>query len=486
VVARPERLIDPDSGPLEEFAFDLRALRNRIGKPSYRQLATTALFAPSVLSSAASGHRLPTLPVTLAFVAACGGDQQVWEERWRRLAKHLGVDEENASPVGPDLDAGAKRDRRAGPTAARLPRPAQLPRDLTTFVGRESILTRAFGYVQPGAEMKRPLLITGPVGIGKTAVALRLAAMVSLDYVEGQLYADLSGADLGQSTDGIVVGFLRALGVPSELVPADPVQRVNLYRSMLAERRLLVLLDGVKDEDQIRPLVSAAGQSLTIVTSRARLLGLDDTHRIELCALTSEEAVTLLGRITGVRRMRAERDAMAAVAEACGHLPLALNLVGRRIAARPEQPIRSIADQLARADLALELIAVGDIKLCDRIAAAFQRLPDDTRSALLTLTRELSDGTTAAAAATVLNVPQATADARLETSVDAGLLWRSSTTGRYFVPRLVGAFLRRGREVAHFDARAVEGARLAIFRSNLRADPVTPAPAFKGVQYECG
>ncbi|GLY04131.1 MULTISPECIES: NB-ARC domain-containing protein [Actinoplanes] len=485
-MARPERLIDPDSGPLAEFANDLRALRNHRGKPSYRDLAKTALFAPSVLSSAASGHRLPTLPVTLAFVAACGGDQPAWEQRWHRLANHLGVDEETVAPAEKSPGPGAGPGRKGGPVAARLPRPAQIPRDLTTFVGRESIVAQAIGRMRPDAGTRRPLLITGPVGVGKTALALRLAAMVARDYFEGQLYADLGCTDPREGTDAVVVGFLHAMGLPAEMLPGDPAQRVNLYRSMLAERRLLVLLDGVTDERQVRPLIGAAGRSLTIVTSRARLLGLDDTHRIELCALSRDESVTLLSLITGVGRMRAESDAMAVVADACGNFPLALNLLGRRLAARPEQTISSVADQLTRADPALELIAVGDIRLRDRFAAAYQRLPDDTRTALLALTRDLSDGTTAAAAATVLNIPQATADARLESSVDAGLLWRSATTGRYFSPRLVGVFLRQIRGGGDYDARLIEGPRRAILRSVPRTEPVNQEPAFSGFRFECG
>ncbi|MFD0586223.1 hypothetical protein [Dactylosporangium darangshiense] len=89
-MGRPERPLDGTGGPITEFARDLRALRRRAGNPSYRELARTALFAPSVLSTAASGHRLPTLPVTLAFVAACGGDRAAWERRWRSVAGEAG------------------------------------------------------------------------------------------------------------------------------------------------------------------------------------------------------------------------------------------------------------------------------------------------------------------------------------------------------------------------------------------------------------
>src|SRR5688572_23167736 len=90
-MGRPERPLDTTSGPIAAFASELRGLRKLAGNPSYRELARRALFAPSVLSSAASGHRLPTLPVTLAFVAACGGDRAVWERRWRAVATHIGV-----------------------------------------------------------------------------------------------------------------------------------------------------------------------------------------------------------------------------------------------------------------------------------------------------------------------------------------------------------------------------------------------------------
>src|SRR5439155_6133316 len=90
-MGRPERPLDRTNGPIAAFAHDLRALRKLAGNPSYRQLARTALYAPSVLSHAASGHRLPTLQVTLAFVAACGGDRATWERRWRKVAADVGA-----------------------------------------------------------------------------------------------------------------------------------------------------------------------------------------------------------------------------------------------------------------------------------------------------------------------------------------------------------------------------------------------------------
>ncbi|HET6708093.1 helix-turn-helix domain-containing protein, partial [Amycolatopsis sp.] len=267
-MGRPERPLDPTAGPVAAFAHELRVLRNQAGKAGYRELARAAHFAPSVLSTAASGRRLPTLAVTLAFVAACGGDRGAWERRWRSVAQEV---------------------------RTQAVRPAQLPPGSRTFVGRAPELAAAAGVIEAGGPGKVPVLVTGPIGTGKAAFAVRLAEEVAAHFPDGQLYADLGNGTGARSTDDIVRGFLRALGVPAHLVPDDPVHRVDLYRSLLAEHRLFVLLTGAGTEAQVRPLLGRTARSQVVVTGRARLPALEDAHRVELAAFTRAESVALLG-----------------------------------------------------------------------------------------------------------------------------------------------------------------------------------------------
>lgn len=445
-MGRPERRLDATNGPIAAFAHDLRALRNRVGKPSYRELARTALFAPSVLSSAASGYRLPTLAVTLAFVSACGGDRAAWERRWRNIARQAGVATESRDDRVPSLSPAdvpfdLTQVRAATHAVTHLARPAQLPMGSSTFVGRTQALADASRLIGLAGPVKMPLLVSGPIGVGKTAFALRLADEVSADFPDGQLYTDLGncGTD-GQSVNSIVRGFLRALGVPAHLVPDDPMQRIGLYRSLLAQRRLFVLLANVRDECQVRPLLGQAAHSQVVVTSRARLLGLDDTHRIDLDTFTREESMTLIGRLAGAARVRAEYEATDAIAELCGDLPLAVNIIGRRIAARAEWTIAYTAGQLADRDHLLDRLSVGDVNVRNRFASAYQRLSPVEQQALHQLGQDGAGWTTAIGLAAAMGIPIDSADELLESLVDTGLLRRANVAGRYNVSTLVNVF----------------------------------------------
>ncbi|MEU8635445.1 NB-ARC domain-containing protein [Amycolatopsis sp. NPDC048633] len=439
-MGRPERPLDVTTGPIAAFAHELRVLRKRAGNASYRELSRTALFAPSVLSSAASGRRLPTLAVTLAFVSACGGDRAAWERRWRSIAGQTG---RRGQP---------REDHTSG--AVRLARPAQLPIGSRTFVGRDRELADAAGMIGSSGTVKVPLLVTGPIGAGKAAFALRLAEEVAANFPDGQLYADLS--DRGRSIDGIVRGFLRALGVPDHLAPHDPAHRIDLYRSLLAEHWLIVLLTGVRDEGQVRPLLGRTAHSQVVVTSRGRLLGLEDSNRVELAAFTREESLALLGRIAGARRIRAEPDAAGTIAELCGDLPLAITIVGRKIAARPERTIASTASRLSDRERLLDSLSVGDVTVRDRFTSAYERLSPAVREA----TRHLGSGwTTASGIAAAMDVSIETADELLESMVDAGLLRRADGAGRYAVPALVGMFAAERERPSHTAAAPRSGRR---------------------------
>lgn len=458
-MGRPERPLAVTASPIVAFAYDLRALRVKAGNPSYRQLAQTALFAPSVLSSAASGHRLPTLAVTLAFVSACGGDRASWEARWREVAAISYGRTNSRYEVVPATDAAdpvdAVRPPPASPGGGYLGRPAQLPLGPSTFVGRVGALSQARRLIGLAGSVRTPLLVSGPIGVGKTAFALRLAGEVCAEFPDGQLYADLgaagAGEEGGQSVDGIVSGFLRGLGVPPHLMPDGPAQRIGLYRSLLAQRRLLVLMTNVRDESQARPLLGQAVHSQVVLTSRARLLGLADVHRIELGTFSRQESMTLLARFAGTARVRGEYEATDAIAELCEDLPLAVNIVARRVAARPEWSIAYTASQLTDSGRLLDQLSIGDVSVRDRLAPAYQLLSPAGKMALRLLGRTGDGWTTAIGLAAALDMPIEAADELLESLVDGGLVRRGAVAGRYSVSGVVRAFaagLRRDRELA--------------------------------------
>lgn len=433
-MGRPERPLDPSSGPIPAFAHDLRMLRQRAGNPSYRKLARTALFSPSVLSSAADGRRLPTLAVTLAFVSACGGDLTAWERRWRRIAEQSGV------------TAAVRDDRTYAPEAgAAVPivaRPAQLPMALGTFVGRANAVAEACHLIGSPAGARTPILISGLAGAGKSVMALRLAEKTTDRFPDGQLYVDLSGYEPdGTAMPVIVRDFLLALGVPAEHVSGDPTQRIGLYRSLLAQRKLFVLLDNIRHEAQVRPLLAHSAHSQIVLTGRPRLLGLWGVHRIHLDTFIRAESLALLCRLVGTARVRTERDAADAIAELCGDLPLAVNIVGRRLAARPGRTIAYTAGQLTDRCRLLNILAVGDVTVRERFASAYRDLSPPAREVMGQLGLEGAGTTTACWVAAALDLPVDTAEELLESLVDAGLLRHSAAgSGSYDIPVLVGAF----------------------------------------------
>jgi DNA polymerase III delta prime subunit len=451
-MGRPERPLNSTDDPIAAFARDLRELRLRAGNPSYRQLARTAMFAPSVLSSAASGHRLPTLPVTLAFVSSCGGDPVAWERRWRRVAALAravtDARGERAAAVSPRPGVQPPAEPAPGPQAPRpianvataLACPAQLPIGPSTFVGRKQALASASRVMGPARRVKTPLLITGPIGVGKTAFALQLADELAPEFPDGQLYADLSPRGVGApSADGIMRGFLRALGVPAHRVPEDQMQRTGLYRSLLAQRRLFVLLEGAYDESQVRPLLGQSAHTQVVVTSSARLLGLDGMHRIELDTLTRQESLTLIGRLIGTERTQAESAAADAIAERCGDLPLAVNIMARKIAARPGWTVGYAAGLLCE-DRLLDCLSVGDVNVRDRLASAYRLLPSACQRAVQKLGVAGAKWPTAAGLAEDMGISGDSAEELLESVVDVGLLTRADSGGRYGMSMVVSAF----------------------------------------------
>ena len=244
------------------------------------------------------------------------------------------------------------------------PTPAQLPLDVPGFTGRKRELAKLKCRASDGG--KGPVVICavdGVGGIGKTALAVRFAHEVVDSFPDGQLYVNLRGFDPDQPplTPQDVLGqFLRALGVDPERIPDDPLERAALYRSALAGRRVLIVLDNAIAPDQVRPLLPGSPTCLTLVTSRNSLAGLtarEGARRMTLDILTGDEAVTLLARIAGRQRIHLESDAAKALAKLCGHLPLALRIAGERIAARTNLALAELAEELEGEHNRLDMLA---------------------------------------------------------------------------------------------------------------------------------
>ncbi|MGC9537121.1 NB-ARC domain-containing protein [Streptomyces sp. UG1] len=444
-MGRPEKPLAPDAGPATVFARELRRLRVMAGSPSYRELAKRALFSASVLSDAAAGHRLPTLQVALAFAEACGGDRATWERRWREAARHH---DDGRRPAAQPVHR-VRETRLRAVARAVLPTPAQLPMERRPLAGRDERLRQARVLTALGTATAAPLVIHGQVGVGKSAFALRLARELAVGLSDGQLYVNLEpAADGRKDAAGIAGGVLRALGVAQEHVPDDPVQRVGLYRSLLHERRLLVVFDGVRHERQVRELLAATPHSRIVLTARGRLLGLDGVRRLRLPVLDRDGSMALLADVIGGERLRAAPRAGLALAEACGDLPLALNLAGRKLAARPEARLDEAVAELIDGDGPLARLRVGDESLTERLEDVYRRLTPWARLVL----RQFAGAKLRPSVDTVA-YESVTALARslepvaepvedlLESLVDSGVLERTDVPGQYGLPPLVREFV---------------------------------------------
>jgi DNA-binding SARP family transcriptional activator/tetratricopeptide (TPR) repeat protein len=242
-------------------------------------------------------------------------------------------------------------------SARTVPSPAQLPADTPMFTGRDTELHHLDRLLAATSNQPTAVVISavsGTAGIGKTALAVHWAHRVADRFPDGQLHVNLRGFDPGgqiMEPAAAIRGFLDALDVPPQRIPADIDAQTALYRSLLAGKRVLVLIDNARDAAHARPLLPGTGTALAIVTSRNLLTDLiaDGAHPLALDLLTREESRELLERRLGPGRVAAEPDAVKDIIRECTRLPLALALVAARAATHPSFPLAAVATELANA-----------------------------------------------------------------------------------------------------------------------------------------
>jgi DNA-binding SARP family transcriptional activator len=237
------------------------------------------------------------------------------------------------------------------PAVAARSVPRELPAQAGCFVGRESeaaMVRAALATDDAVRHCPRTVVLYGPGGVGKSALAVRVAHDLADHYPDGQLYADLFGATPGLSPAPVVevLGrMLRGIGVHPTEVPQDEADAVALWRTATADRRLLLVLDNAADVQQVAPLVPAAGTVGVLVTSRQPIPALDADVRVRLPGLPGVDGVDLLARVAG--RRDADVDAAARIVELCDQLPLAIRIAAGRLASRPDLSTSEYADRLA-------------------------------------------------------------------------------------------------------------------------------------------
>ncbi|MEU7140945.1 BTAD domain-containing putative transcriptional regulator [Nocardia sp. NPDC046473] len=322
--------------------------------------------------------------------------------------------------------------------------PAQLPPDIADFVGRDDLvaeLTTALGTDGRGLVVA----ITGMAGLGKTALAVHLAHSVRRSYPDGVLYLDLGGTDdQPRSTDLLIEAALRAFGFePSEL-PLDRAARSDLWRTMVARKRVLLLLDNARDVDHLTPLLPGPGTATVLVTSRSSLAELFGARLVPLDVLTPDAARMLLEHGVSARRMSAEPEAAQEILRECGHLPLALRIIGARLASRPTWPLAGVAERLADERGLLAELTVGNTSVELAFLASYRSLAPELAHAFVLMAFSDAPELSVAAIAALLDRDKADAERLCEALVDLGML-QTPELGRYRYHDLLRLF---GRKVA--------------------------------------
>jgi DNA-binding SARP family transcriptional activator len=256
----------------------------------------------------------------------------------------------------------------------------QLPSDTSDFVGRADTVAAVTDVLVRADEAAGIAVLLGPPGIGKSAAAVHIAQRLAEEHFpDGQLYCDLRGTSEAPLTPSRVLGrFLRALGVPGQAIPDDLDERAVMYRGLLAARRVLIVLDDAASERQVAPLVPAGDGCRVLVTSRAQLTGVPGARRFLLGPLAEENALALLHRVVGARRVEAEPEAARVLVGMMGRLPLALRIVAARLAAKPHWTLSMIVARLSDERHRLDELEHGDMTVRASLSLTYDGLDGDT------------------------------------------------------------------------------------------------------------
>jgi len=324
-----------------------------------------------------------------------------------------------------------------------IPAPAQLPADVADFTGREDEISHLCELLaSPGAEADpgavRIALVAGSGGLGKTSLAVHAAHRVRGSFPDGQLYVDLLGAAPQPLVPADVLArFLRDLGVDGRDIPADDDERAARYRTVLAGRRMLIVLDNARDAAQVRPLLPGTASCAVLVTTRSRMADLATTRLVDLNVLDDDEALTLFTRVVGDDRASAEPEATAELLLACAGLPLAIRICAARLNTRSGWTIGAMARRLRDEHRRLDELRAGDMAVRASFQVSFASLPASVQpdgivpaDAFRMLGLWQGPSISSAAAAALFGTQEHLAEDALEALVDAHLL-ESTSADRY-------------------------------------------------------
>ncbi|RIV32643.1 AfsR/SARP family transcriptional regulator [Micromonospora radicis] len=380
------------------------------------------------------------LMLALAAVGRQADALGVYREGRRRYAEELGIEpgaalqELHQRVLAGDLAVAGSERRATVPVRS-------LPRTISDFTGRSETVARLVKEIEEGET--RIQLIDGMAGSGKTTLAVHVATRMADQYPDAHLFIDLHGHSerAPLSPAAALATLLRQLGVAADRIPVDLDDRLAIWRTELADRRALVLLDNAATAAQVAPLLPSGAGCLTLITSRRRLVGLDEGRPSSLPVLDPDEAVELLGRVAGEERVAAEPAAAAEVVRRCGYLPLAIRLAGGRLVHRPRWRIADLADRLGGARDTLAELAAGQRSVGDAFALSYAQVSPAAQRTFRLLGLHPGVRVDNATAAAVTGLPLVEAQDVLDELVDAHLM-DEPEPGRYRLHDLVREYAR--------------------------------------------
>lgn len=421
----------------QQLARLLRQLRRRDARRrgeselTYRQLAARTGWSIGLLAGYFGGDILPPT------------------DRFDVLVTLLGATPAERGALATARDRVHEHRRRPRPAEPGRPVPRELPPVSFHLAGRTAQLAELHRLAHPGdrAATGRIAVVSGTAGVGKTALAVHWAHLVAAQFPDGQLFVNLRGFDPDRPPADpaeAVCDFLDALGVPVDTRPVSATAQANLCRTVLADRRVLIVLDNARDAGQVRPLLPGAPGCFTLVTSRTQLTGLiavEGAHRVILDLMPLAEARDLLAHRLGAQRVAAEPDVADEIIDGCARLPLALTVVAARASAHPAFPLATVAEELRRARGSLDPFTGSDTAADAR--AAFACSYDHLTAAAATTFRQLGGhcgpDLTESAAASLTGLPSAGVRPALAELVHAHLV-TEHLPGRYTMHDLLRTF----------------------------------------------
>ncbi|MFI1529981.1 AfsR/SARP family transcriptional regulator [Streptomyces griseus] len=386
----------------------------------------------------------------------------VYDDYRQLMSRELGLEPSPAMAAQYRSMLGRGREARRPAATREAGSAGALPACTGAFTGRRDELRDLLDVLGGGEE--RVVVVSGPAGAGKSALAVRAAHLLADRFPDGRVHVRVRREDgTARSRAEVLVELGRLCGVAGAAPagaaggPADArgatAALADAWQGWLARHRALVVLDGVPDEAAVRGLLPRSGKCSVLVTARGQLAGLAPVHRIALPALADGEALELLGKLIGAGRLRTDPGAALRIVRACGALPLAVEVSGMRLAVLRHLPLAEYAARLDDPSAALDELVAGDVSVRDRIASGWRDLGDGDRWALGRLAELAEDGGFALDRATAaLGRGERAAIRAVESLIGAGAV--TSPAGEvtahaalYEVPRLLALYARE-REAA--------------------------------------